>query len=214
VNSTINLSQIRQDIKTNNFEYKTSDKELNVFFSLDNKSVGISLDKDTLKDLKSFFNKNDFLEENGKTILKGDAANYVAGWFSEIAFDLKYLESDSDNNGVLNSDELMNTLIDVCYFDENKDGVYVLSEIVKKDKILEEDINEFGEKNINTISKMINNRIFFDKDKDGEILVKEQYIEDESEYFKNLNQAKEELKNKKEKIEANPKLKEYAINEE
>ncbi|MBZ7980902.1 hypothetical protein AVBRAN12642_09710, partial [Campylobacter sp. RM12642] len=133
---------------------------------------------------------------------------------NEIAFDLKYLESDSDNNGVLNSDELMNTLIDVCYFDENKDGVYVLSEIVKKDKILEEDINEFGEKNINTISKMINNRIFFDKDKDGEILVKEQYIEDESEYFKNLNQAKEELKNKKEKIEANPKLKEYAINEE
>ncbi|ULO00808.1 hypothetical protein AVANS_0156 [Campylobacter sp. RM5004] len=214
VNSTINLSQIRQDIKTNNFEYKTSDKELNVFFSLDNKSVGISLDKDILKDLKSFFNKNDFLEENGKTILKGDAANYVAGWFSEIAFDLNYLESDSDNNGVLNSEELMNTLIDVCYFDENKDGIYVLSEIVKKDKILEEDINEFGEKNINTISKMINNRIFFDKDKDGEILVKEQYIEDENEYFKNLNQAKEELKDKKEKIEINPKLKEYAINEE
>ncbi|MBZ7985802.1 hypothetical protein AVANS14531_05560 [Campylobacter sp. Cr9] len=214
VNSTINLSQIRQDIKTNNFEYKTSDKELNVFFSLDNKSVGISLDKDILKDLKSFFNKNDFLEENGKTILKGDTANYVAGWFSEIAFDLKYLESDSDNNGVLNSEELMNTLIDVCYFDENKDGIYVLSEIVKKDKILEEDINEFGEKNINTISKMINNRIFFDKDKDGEILVKEQYIEDESEYFKNLNQAKEELKDKKEKIEINPKIKEYAINEE
>lgn len=42
-------------------------------------------------------------------------------------------------------------------------------------------------------------------------LVKEQYIEDESEYFKNLNQAKEELKDKKEKIKINPKLKEYAI---
>ncbi|MBZ7976343.1 hypothetical protein [Campylobacter sp. RM12637] len=214
VNSTINLSQIRQDIKTNNFEYKTSDKELNVFFSLDNKSVGISLDKDTLKDLKSFFDKNDFLEENGKTILKGDAANYVAGWFSEIAFDLKYLESDSDNNGVLNSDELINTFTNGLYFNQQKNGIYVLDKIVLNEKANEEYLSQVGEKNINTISKMINNRIFFDKDKDGEILVKEQYIEDESEYFKNLNQAKEELKNKKEKIEANPKLKEYAINEE
>ncbi|MBZ7984862.1 hypothetical protein AVANS14531_00730 [Campylobacter sp. Cr9] len=214
VNSTINLSQIRKDIKTNNFEYKTSDKELNVFFSLDNKSVGISLDKDILKDLKSFFNKNDFLEENGKTILKGDVANYVAGWFSEIAFDLKYLESDSDNNGVLNSEELMNTFTNGLYFNQQKNGIYVLDEIVLNEKADEDYLSQIGEKNINTISKMINNRIFFDKDKDGEILVKEQYIEDESEYFKNLNQAKEELKDKKEKIEINPKLKEYAINEE
>ncbi|MBZ8006524.1 hypothetical protein AVBRAN9332_09680, partial [Campylobacter sp. RM9332] len=140
-----------------------------------------------------------------------DAANYVAGWFSEIAFDLKYLESDSDNNGVLNSDELMNTFTNGLYFNQQKNGIYVLDKIVLNEKANEEYLSQVGEKNINTISKMINNRIFFDKDKDGEILVKEQYIEDESEYFKNLNQAKEELKNKKEKIEANPKLKEYAI---
>lgn len=90
-------------------------------------------------------------------------ANYVAGWFSEIAFNiLKVIVIIMG----FNSEELMNTLIDVCYFDENKDGIYVLSEIVKKDKILEEDINEFSEKNINTISKMINNRIFFDKDEE------------------------------------------------
>ncbi|MBZ7979001.1 hypothetical protein AVBRAN12654_09440, partial [Campylobacter sp. RM12654] len=128
-----------------------------------------------------------------------------------IAFDLKYLESDSDNNGVLNSDELMNTFTNGLYFNQQKNGIYVLDKIVLNEKANEEYLSQVGEKNINTISKMINNRIFFDKDKDGEILVKEQYIEDESEYFKNLNQAKEELKNKKEKIEANPKLKEYAI---
>lgn len=52
---------------------------------MDNKSIGISLDNKVLNDLKSFFKDSDFLKENGNIILKGDAANYVAGWFGEVA---------------------------------------------------------------------------------------------------------------------------------
>ncbi|MBZ7990919.1 hypothetical protein [Campylobacter sp. RM9331] len=212
VNSTINLSQIRQDIKTNNFEYKTSDKELNVFFSLDNKSVGISLDKDTLKDLKSFFNKNDFLEENGKTILKGDAANYVAGWFSEIAN--KFLEVSQ--NAVLSKEEMLNSRLGVRLDGEINE--YNLLQITSVELNAKgDDISDEMYEAHNTISKDLSDTILKDKNKDGSLTLDELMLNESKEkYLEELeNLYKYTEKNqidKKPKIDL--KLKEYAINEE
>ncbi|MBT0879732.1 hypothetical protein [Campylobacter sp. 2018MI27] len=212
VNSTINLSQIRQDIKTNNFEYKTSDKELNVFFSLDNKSVGISLDKDTLKDLKSFFNKNDFLEENGKTILKGDAANYVAGWFSEIAN--KFLEVSQ--NAVLSKEEMLNSRLGVRLDGEINE--YNLLQITSVELNAKgDDISDEMYEAHNTISKDLSDTILKDKNKDGSLTLDELMLNESKEKYL------EELENlykytEKNQIDKKPKidlrLKEYAINEE
>ncbi|MBZ7981818.1 hypothetical protein AVBRAN12640_04625 [Campylobacter sp. RM12640] len=212
VNSTINLSQIRQDIKTNNFEYKTSDKELNVFFSLDNKSVGISLDKDTLKDLKSFFNKNDFLEENGKTILKGDAANYVAGWFSEIAN--KFLEVSQ--NAVLSKEEMLNSRLGVRLDGEINE--YNLLQITSVELNAKgDDISDEMYEAHNTISKDLSDTNLKDKNKDGSLTLDELMLNESKEkYLEELeNLYKYTEKNqidKKPKIDL--KLKEYAINEE
>ncbi|ULO02150.1 hypothetical protein AVANS_1541 [Campylobacter sp. RM5004] len=212
VNSTLNLSQIRKDIKTNNFEYKTSDKELNVFFSLDNKSVGISLDKDILKDLKSFFNKNDFLDENGKTILKGDAANYVAGWFSEIAN--KFLEVSQ--NAVLSKEEILNSRLGIRLNGEiNEYNLLQITnvELNAKGDYISDEIYEAH----NTISKDLSDTILKDKNKDGSLTLDELVLNESKEkYLKDL----ENLYKYSEKIELDEKpkidkkLKEYAINEE
>ena len=212
VNSTINLSQIRQDIKTNNFEYKTSDKELNVFFSLDNKSVGISLNKDTLKDLKSFFNKNDFLEENGKTILKGDAANYVAGWFSEIAN--KFLEVSQ--NAVLSKEEMLNSRLGVRLDGEINE--YNLLQITSVELNAKgDDISDEMYEAHNTISKDLSDTILKDKNKDGSLTLDELMLNESKEkYLEELeNLYKYTEKNQiDEKPKIDKKLKEYAINEE
>lgn len=211
VNSTLNLSQIRKDIKTNNFSYQTSDKPLNVFFSIDNKSIGISLDNKVLNDLKSFFKDNDFLNENGNIILKGDAANYVAGWFSEVAARF----SEVSKNAVLSYEELQNVRFGIKpNFELQENNILKMTSIELNTQV--KNISESEYELHNTISKDLSDNILKDKNKDGEITLAEFMLdENEEKYLDDLDNTYKYAKIKTDERLAVPdeKIKEYVINE-
>ncbi len=77
---------------------------------LNDKYVLLSLKTDTMDTLKSHFQKDDFYErDDGILRLNNKAEAYVAGWFGDIAYKRKFLESDSNNDGILNKSEYSQT---------------------------------------------------------------------------------------------------------
>lgn len=74
------------------------------------KMVSVALDKENIEKLKSQFGEEDiFQRPDGSVLLDNKAEAFVAGWFSDIAYNRKFLSADENNDGLIGQDEYKNT---------------------------------------------------------------------------------------------------------
>ncbi|MBZ8006894.1 hypothetical protein AVBRAN9334_01855 [Campylobacter sp. RM9334] len=125
------LKDLNYQINKNNFEIKTNkEQDYNVFFRFDSNNIGVKINEKNLNRLKEFFDSDNFIANNKGTILDKDAASFVAGWFSNIAYRENLLAADINNDGELTGKEFKYTF---TVFSE-------AAEIVVNEKTLEEEI--------------------------------------------------------------------------
>ncbi|MBT0879330.1 hypothetical protein AVBRAN9334_08800 [Campylobacter sp. RM9334] len=189
--STQELASINASIKSNSFSVKTNRaQDYNTYFKFGNENIGVKLNEASIEKLKDFFDEDNFIKTNKGIILDKDAASYVAGWFSDIAYKQKFLESDIDNNGELTHKEARNTL---SGFDE--DAVLISDEKTKEKYIVSNSItktykkSDFLPKNdgyYSDISNSINDAIKDDKNLDGIITFGEFMDVGEKGYFEDF----------------------------
>ncbi|MBZ7990358.1 MULTISPECIES: hypothetical protein [unclassified Campylobacter] len=133
--NSFDLYNIKNAININNFEIKTNkEQDYNVFFKFDESNIGVKLSENNINRLKEFFDEDNFIFNSKGTILDKDAASFVAGWFSDIAYKRKFLEADVDGNGELSNKEGKKTLNFIHerleYRRDNK-GEYIITNYVK-----------------------------------------------------------------------------------
>lgn len=189
--STQELASINASIKSNSFSVKTNRaQDYNTYFKFGNENIGVKLNEASIEKLKDFFDEDNFIKTNKGIILDKDAASYVAGWFSDIAYKQKFLESDIDNNGELTHKEARNTL---SGFDE--DAVLISDEKTKEKYIVSNSITKTYKKSDNLskndgyysdISNSINDAIKDDKNLDGIITFGEFMDVGEKGYFEDF----------------------------
>ncbi|MBZ7985796.1 hypothetical protein AVANS14531_05530 [Campylobacter sp. Cr9] len=131
----VELKDLNYHIEKNNFEIKTNkEQDYNVFFRLDKDNIGVKINEKNLNRLKEFFDSDNFIENDKGTILDKDAASFVAGWFSDIAYRRNLLAADMNNDGELRGKEFKYTF---TVFSE-------ASEIVINEKTLEEELISYA----------------------------------------------------------------------
>lgn len=150
--------------------------------------IKIGLSDENLAKLKSTFGADDFYSrDNGSVILSGNAENFVAGWFGDIAYQRGYLNADSDGNGAMSSDELANTnsgfmansSFNVC---ENLITSNSTSSYLKYDKefrALHEGMSAKGKYASDSIEAELNKTLSNDKNSDGILEYQEIILESE-----------------------------------
>ncbi|TQR61625.1 hypothetical protein [Campylobacter troglodytis] len=73
--------------------------------------INLRLSTENLERLKTYFGSQNFdKDKNGQITLKGEAENFVSGWFGDIAYKRNYVGADTDKNGFLNDSEKGDTL--------------------------------------------------------------------------------------------------------
>ncbi|MBZ7980808.1 hypothetical protein AVBRAN12642_09225 [Campylobacter sp. RM12642] len=194
--NSFDLYNIKNAININNFEIKTNkEQDYNVFFKFDESNIGVKLSENNINRLKEFFDEDNFIFNSKGTILDKDAASFVAGWFSDIAYKRKFLEADVDGNGELSNKEGKKTLNFIHerleYRRDNK-GEYIITNYVKgyeESKFLA-DNDEYYTDISYTLNASLNN----DKNLDGIITFGEflnvgekGYFEDNIEVSNNKN---------------------------
>ena len=101
------------DIKTSsnlskNYEFNN---EVSFVDKISGNTINLKLSDENLQRLKTTFGAHNFdKDKNGQITLKGDAENFVSGWFGDIAYKRNYVGADADKNGFLNESEKGNTL--------------------------------------------------------------------------------------------------------
>ncbi|ULO00813.1 hypothetical protein AVANS_0161 [Campylobacter sp. RM5004] len=131
----VELKDLNYHIEKNNFEIKTNkEQDYNVFFRFDKDNIGVKINEKNLNRLKEFFDSDNFIENDKGTILDKDAASFVAGWFSDIAYRRNLLAADMNNDGELRGKEFKYTF---TVFSE-------ASEIVINEKTLEEELISYA----------------------------------------------------------------------
>jgi hypothetical protein len=74
------------------------------------KMVSVALDKQNIERLQSQFGQDDvFQRSDGSVLLDNKAEAFVAGWFSDIAYNRKFLSADENNDGLINENEYKKT---------------------------------------------------------------------------------------------------------
>ena len=101
------------DIKTSsnlskNYEFAN---EVSFVDKISGNTINLKLSDENLQRLKTTFGAHNFdKDKNGQITLKGDAENFVSGWFGDIAYKRNYVGADADKNGFLNESEKSTTL--------------------------------------------------------------------------------------------------------
>ncbi|MBZ7978917.1 hypothetical protein AVBRAN12654_09000 [Campylobacter sp. RM12654] len=133
--NSFDLYNIKNAININNFEIKTNkEQDYNVFFKFDESNIGVKLSENNINRLKEFFDEDNFIFNSKGTILDKDAASFVAGWFSDIAYKRKFLEADVDGNGELSNKEgkkTLNFILERLEYRRDNKGEYIITNYVK-----------------------------------------------------------------------------------
>ena len=109
----INKNLDTNNIKTSsnlakNYEFSN---EISFTDKISTNTINLRLSDENLSRLKTHFGSQNFdKDKSGKITLKGEAADFVSGWFGDIAYKRNYAGADSDKNGFLNDSEKGKTL--------------------------------------------------------------------------------------------------------
>ncbi|MBT0883966.1 hypothetical protein [Campylobacter sp. 2018MI10] len=194
--NSFDLYNIKNAININNFEIKTNkEQDYNVFFKFDESNIGVKLSENNINRLKEFFDEDNFIFNSKGTILDKDAASFVAGWFSDIAYKRKFLEADVDGNGELSNKEgkkTLNFILERLEYRRDNKGEYIITNYVKgyeESKFLADNDEYYAD-----ISYALNASLNNDKNLDGIITFGEflnvgekGYFEDNIEVSNNKN---------------------------
>ena len=109
----INKNLDTNNIKTSsnlakNYEFSN---EISFTDKISTNTINLRISDENLSRLKTHFGSQNFdKDKSGKITLKGEAADFVSGWFGDIAYKRNYAGADSDKNGFLNDSEKGETL--------------------------------------------------------------------------------------------------------
>ena len=184
----INKNLDTNNIKTSsnlakNYEFSN---EISFTDKISTNTINLRLSDENLSRLKTHFGSQNFdKDKSGKITLKGEAADFVSGWFGDIAYKRNYAGADSDKNGFLNDSEKGETLAGygalVSYKTDEKDGSNVV--LVQMDGVSSylPYSKHYDAPLANTIEKALNESLKADINMDGylnliELQSKEQII--------------------------------------
>ena len=184
----INKNLDTNNIKTSsnlakNYEFSN---EISFTDKISTNTINLRLSDENLSRLKTHFGSQNFdKDKSGKITLKGEAADFVSGWFGDIAYKRNYAGADSDKNGFLNDSEKGETLAGygalVSYKTDEKDGSNVV--LVQMDGVSSylPYSKHYDAPLANTIEKALNETLKADINMDGylnliELQSKEQII--------------------------------------
>ena len=184
----INKNLDTNNIKTSsnlakNYEFSN---EISFTDKISTNTINLRISDENLSRLKTHFGSQNFdKDKSGKITLKGEAADFVSGWFGDIAYKRNYAGADSDKNGFLNDSEKGETLAGygalVSYKTDEKDGSNVV--LVQMDGVSSylPYSKHYDAPLANTIEKALNETLKADINMDGylnlgELQSKEQII--------------------------------------
>ncbi|MBZ7990129.1 hypothetical protein AVBRAN12635_09690, partial [Campylobacter sp. RM12635] len=171
--NTKDISNLKDNINKNNFEIKTSkEQNYNVFFKFDESNIGVKLSDKNINRLKEFFNEDNFIDTNKGIILDKDAASFVAGWFSDVAYKSNFLAADRNNDGEVDKKEIDYTIYAFAlYIEPTKDGSGQATKVAS----YVPSILTVNNKQSTDISTILDETISMDKNLDGYITIAEKY---------------------------------------
>ncbi len=114
-----NFAQIiNKNLDTNNIKTSSNlaknyefNNEISFTDKISTNTINLRISDENLSRLKTHFGSQNFdKDKSGKITLKGEAADFVSGWFGDIAYKRNYAGADSDKNGFLNDSEKGETL--------------------------------------------------------------------------------------------------------
>ena len=170
----INKNLDTNNIKTSsnlakNYEFSN---EISFTDKISTNTINLRLSDENLSRLKTHFGSQNFdKDKSGKITLKGEAADFVSGWFGDIAYKRNYAGADSDKNGFLNDREKGETLAGygalVSYKTDEKDGSNVV--LVQMDGVSSylPYSKHYDAPLANTIEKALNESLKADINMDG-----------------------------------------------
>ena len=109
VNKNLDTNNIKTSSNlAKNYEFNN---EISFTDKISTNTINLRLSDENLSRLKTHFGSQNFDKDtSGKITLKGEAADFVSGWFGDIAYKRNYAGADSDKNGFLNDSEKGETL--------------------------------------------------------------------------------------------------------
>ena len=109
VNKNLDTNNIKTSSNlAKNYEFSN---EISFTDKISTNTINLRLSDENLSRLKTHFGSQNFdKDKSGKITLKGEAADFVSGWFGDIAYKRNYAGADSDKNGFLNDSEKGETL--------------------------------------------------------------------------------------------------------
>lgn len=173
-------NQKHQSYQTNNQLSQTSSKT-SFIDPVNGEKVSVSLENSTLEKLQNRFGVNSVVkDETGNINLSGEAQEFVAAWFADIAYTRGFLEADANNDGILSEEEYGNTRNDTnislrVRFDKD---TFVAEEkaIENYSKRTDFDYASYRtEKKEGSLDDELNYTLNLDKDFDGNITLQEAY---------------------------------------
>ncbi|MDD3026429.1 MAG: hypothetical protein PHY49_07645 [Aliarcobacter skirrowii] len=173
-------NQKQQSYQTNNQLSQTSSKT-SFIDPVNGGKVSVSLENSTLEKLQNRFGVNSVVkDETGNINLSGEAQEFVAAWFADIAYTRGFLEADANNDGILSEEEYGNTRNDTnislrVRFDKD---TFVAEEkaIENYSKRTDFDYASYRtEKKEGSLDDELNYTLNLDKDFDGNITLQEAY---------------------------------------
>ena len=184
VNKNLDTNNIKTSSNlAKNYEFNN---EISFTDKISTNTINLRLSDENLSRLKTHFGSQNFDKDtSGKITLKGEAADFVSGWFGDIAYKRNYAGADSDKNGFLNDSEKGETLAGygalVSYKTDEKDGSNVV--LVQMDGVSSylPYSKHYDSPLANTIEKALNESLKADINMDGylnliELQSKEQII--------------------------------------
>lgn len=184
---------INKNLDTNNIKTSSNlaknyefNNEISFTDKISTNTINLRISDENLSRLKTHFGSQNFdKDKSGKITLKGEAADFVSGWFGDIAYKRNYVDADSDKNGFLNDSEKGETLAGygalVSYKTDEKDGSNVV--LVQMDGVSSylPYSKHYDSPLANTIEKALNESLKADINMDGylnliELQSKEQII--------------------------------------
>ncbi|MBZ7975467.1 hypothetical protein [Campylobacter sp. RM12637] len=171
--NTKDISNLKDNINKNNFEIKTNkEQNYNVFFKFDESNIGVKLSDKNINRLKEFFNEDNFIDTSKGIILDKDAASFVAGWFSDVAYKSNFLAADRNNDGEVDKKEIDYTIYAFAlYIEPTKDGSGQATKVAS----YVPSILTVDNKQSTDISTILDETISMDKNLDGYITIAEKY---------------------------------------
>lgn len=184
-------NQKQQSYQTNNQLSQTSSKT-SFIDPVNGEKVSVSLENSTLEKLQNRFGVNSVVkDETGNINLSGEAQEFVAAWFADIAYTRGFLEADANNDGILSEEEYGNTRNGIG-FNGNTTIIFEQDNFVVKEEAIgylkANDVSYAGFNsddvkynayrtgiNVTSLDDELNYTLKLDKDFDGNITLQEAY---------------------------------------